>query len=89
MSSSVFGREEKKMVRTKQEGSNKILWTVAEDKILIDHVKSHGKGRCTSISKRTGPPPHPFWIAQESQFPDLFLFMIVYFLSAEEVWKEL
>ncbi|VVA96064.1 unnamed protein product [Arabis nemorensis] len=30
------------------------LWTVEEDKILMDYVKAHGKGHWNRISKKTG-----------------------------------
>lgn len=30
------------------------LWTAEEDKILIDYVREHGKGRWNRISKTTG-----------------------------------
>ncbi|KAI4387750.1 hypothetical protein MLD38_000156 [Melastoma candidum] len=45
------------MGRPKQEAGsnkNKSLWTAEEDKILMEYVKSHGKGRWNSIAKRTG-----------------------------------
>lgn len=31
------------------------LWTVEEDKILMDYVKVHGKGHWNRIAKKTGP----------------------------------
>lgn len=30
------------------------LWTEEEDKILIDYVEAHGKGKWNTIAKRTG-----------------------------------
>ncbi|KAF8010978.1 hypothetical protein BT93_J1573 [Corymbia citriodora subsp. variegata] len=30
------------------------LWTEEEDKVLIDHVEAHGKGKWNTIAKRTG-----------------------------------
>ncbi|XP_010551900.1 PREDICTED: transcription factor WER [Tarenaya hassleriana] len=43
--------------KTEDEGNNeykKGLWTVEEDKILMDYVKAHGKGHWNRISKKTG-----------------------------------
>lgn len=40
-----------------EEGNNeykKGLWTVEEDKILMDYVKAHGKGHWNRIAKKTG-----------------------------------
>ncbi|CAN8256296.1 unnamed protein product [Cochlearia groenlandica] len=41
-----------------EEGNNneykKGLWTVEEDKILMDYVKTHGKGHWNRIAKKTG-----------------------------------
>lgn len=31
------------------------LWTVEEDKILMDYVRTHGQGRWNRIAKKTGP----------------------------------
>ncbi|KAJ4912055.1 Transcription factor WER [Raphanus sativus] len=47
----------KKVSSTGEEGNNeykKGLWTVEEDKILMDYVKSHGKGHWNRIAKKTG-----------------------------------
>lgn len=30
------------------------LWTLEEDKILMDYVKEHGKGQWNRIAKKTG-----------------------------------
>ena len=40
-----------------EDGNNeykKGLWTVEEDKILMDYVKAHGKGHWNRIAKKTG-----------------------------------
>ncbi|XP_010528251.1 PREDICTED: transcription factor WER [Tarenaya hassleriana] len=48
------------MKRTREEGKEeeeeykKGLWTVEEDKILIDYVRTHGKGHWNRIAKKTG-----------------------------------
>ncbi|XWS32763.1 hypothetical protein CRYUN_Cryun22dG0017600 [Craigia yunnanensis] len=41
----------------KKEGEipyKKGLWTVEEDKLLMDHVKVHGKGQWSKIANETG-----------------------------------
>lgn len=45
----------KKVSNSGEEGNNeykKGLWTVEEDKILMDYVKAHGKGHWNRIAKR-------------------------------------
>ncbi|CAM8940263.1 unnamed protein product [Rhodiola kirilowii] len=37
-----------------EEGLKKGLWTAEEDKILIEHIKVHGKGRWNKAAKITG-----------------------------------
>lgn len=47
----------KKVSSSGDEGNNeykKGLWTVEEDKILMDYVKAHGKGHWNRIAKKTG-----------------------------------
>uniref|UniRef100_A0A1J3F1W6 Transcription factor WER n=2 Tax=Noccaea caerulescens TaxID=107243 RepID=A0A1J3F1W6_NOCCA len=47
----------KKVSSSGEEGNNeykKGLWTVEEDKILMDYVKAHGKGHWNRIAKKTG-----------------------------------
>ena len=47
----------RKKVSSGEEGNNeykKGLWTVEEDKILMDYVKAHGKGHWNRIAKKTG-----------------------------------
>ncbi|CAH8315806.1 unnamed protein product [Eruca vesicaria subsp. sativa] len=47
----------KKVSNSGEEGNNeykKGLWTVEEDKILMDYVKAHGKGHWNRIAKKTG-----------------------------------
>ncbi|KAF2600162.1 hypothetical protein F2Q68_00007340 [Brassica cretica] len=46
----------KKVSSSGEEGNNeykKGLWTVEEDKILMDYVKAHGKGHWNRIAKKT------------------------------------
>ncbi|WZZ22381.1 hypothetical protein YC2023_123768 [Brassica napus] len=46
----------RKKVSSGEEGNNeykKGLWTVEEDKILMDYVKAHGKGHWNRIAKKT------------------------------------
>ena len=39
----------------KSENENKKgLWTEEEDKILMDHIKVHGKGKWNRIARETG-----------------------------------
>ncbi|KAK1302100.1 Transcription factor WER [Acorus calamus] len=34
------------------------LWTIDEDKILMDYIRVHGKGQWNSIPKKTGRGDH-------------------------------
>ncbi|KAF8378288.1 hypothetical protein HHK36_029627 [Tetracentron sinense] len=36
------------------------LWTVEEDKILMDYIRVHGKGRWNRVAKTTGEVPKEF-----------------------------
>jgi len=40
--------------RCTKDGLNKGAWTALEDKILIDHVKTHGEGKWSNLAKETG-----------------------------------
>ncbi|GMY17744.1 transcription factor WER-like [Fagus crenata] len=40
--------------RCSKDGLNKGAWTALEDKILIDHVKTHGVGKWSKLAKETG-----------------------------------
>ncbi|XP_030447687.2 transcription factor WER-like [Syzygium oleosum] len=43
-----------KTTKGRENEQKKGLWTEEEDKILIDHVEAHGKGKWNTIAKRTG-----------------------------------
>ncbi|XP_010555963.1 PREDICTED: transcription factor WER-like [Tarenaya hassleriana] len=43
-----------KRTREEEEEYKKGLWTVEEDQILIDYVRTHGKGHWNRIAKKTG-----------------------------------
>ena len=46
--------------RCSKDGLNKGAWTALEDKILIDHVKTHGEGKWSNLAKETGERVHSF-----------------------------
>ena len=46
--------------RCSKDGLNKGAWTALEDKILIDHVKTHGEGKWSKLAKETGERVHSF-----------------------------
>ncbi len=45
--------------RCSKDGLNKGAWTALEDEMLMDYVKSHGKGKWSNLAKETGERSEP------------------------------
>jgi hypothetical protein len=45
--------------RCSKDGLNKGAWTALEDEMLMDYVKSHGKGKWSNLAKETGERLEP------------------------------
>lgn len=69
-------QEQWKEMRMTRDGKDqeykKGLWTVEEDKILMDYVRTHGQGHWNRIAKKTGP----FTLSLSLPFSLLFLFLV-------------
>ena len=74
-------REMGRNPRCTKDGLNKGAWTALEDKILIDHVKTHGEGKWSNLAKETGQRESilfDFFISR--MYKEYFLFCITYLL---------